>query len=70
MCLFCTAIPAAAAVGANLNAKQIAARQAVEQEGIEPPPEKPIIKATAGIIFLLAIGSLVSHAIISPIWKI
>jgi len=70
MCLFCAAIPATAAIGVNLNAKQKATRQAAENEGVEPPAEKPIMKATAGIIFLLTVGSLVSHTIISPIWKI
>jgi len=70
MCIFCAAVPATAAVGANLNAKQRATRQAAEKEGVEPPAEKPIAKATVGVIILLTVSSVVYHTIISPIWKI
>jgi len=70
MCIFCAAIPATAAVGANLNAKQKATRRAAEDAGIELPKEKPIAKATVGAILLLGVASAVFHTILSPLWKI
>ncbi len=70
MCVFCAAIPAAAAVGANLNAKQKTARQAAEKEGIEPRKEKPIAKATLGAVVLLTVCSVIYHLVLAPILRI
>ena len=54
MCMFCAAIPATAAVGAKLNADQLHKEEA---------RRLPIPKITALLIGLLAIGSLVYHAL-------
>ena len=52
MCMFCAAIPAAAAVGAKMNADQL--RKAAT-------PHLPIPKITAGVISLLVICSVAYH---------
>ena len=59
MCMFCAAIPATAAIGAKLNADQRA--HANELQDDEKPVLRPIKTATAGIIVLLAIGSIWYH---------
>ena len=55
MCIFCSAIPAAAAVGAKLNADE---RQKPEEQ------RKPIGKLTVLVIALLAMASAVYHTMI------
>jgi hypothetical protein len=60
MCMFCAAIPAAAAVGANLNAKQRAEIRQAEESGGDVR-QKPVKAITAGVIVLLVIGSAVYH---------
>ena len=70
MCIFCAAVPATAAIGANLNAKQKAARLAAEEEGTTLPAEKPIVRMTMGTILLLVTASVVYHAILSPLLRI
>lgn len=54
MCMICAAIPATAAVGARLNAKQL-----------EKPIEtrKPIAKITGSMIALLLAVSFIYHTI-------
>ena len=54
MCMFCAAIPAAAAVGAKLNAEQIHKPQA---------ERLPISKLTGLLIGLLAVGSAIYHTL-------
>ncbi len=66
MCMFCAAVPAATAVGTNLNVKQKTAHQKAEEEGKTPPPEKPIAKMTAGVVTLLLICSAVYHLYLLP----
>lgn len=68
MCIFCAAIPATAAIGTNLNAKQKATRQAAEKGGVATPADKPIAKITVGALVFLAICSVTYHTIIAPIW--
>ncbi len=58
MCMFCAAIPAAAAVGAKLNADQ---KNALAQQKIDAP--KPIVAMTTGVIILLAVGSVTYHTL-------
>lgn len=70
MCIFCAAVPATAAVGANLNARQKATCREAAEAGNELPKEKPIAKATVGAILLLGVASVVYHTILSPLWKI
>jgi hypothetical protein len=54
MCMFCASIPAAAALGAKLNADQLSR-----------PEEKrrPIAKITGFFIALLALASLIYHTL-------
>jgi hypothetical protein len=54
MCMFCAAIPAAAAVGAKLNADQLHKEEA---------QRLPIPKITAIFIALLAMGSAIYHTL-------
>jgi hypothetical protein len=54
MCVFCAAIPAAAAVGAKLNADQLHKDES---------QRLPIPKITAILIGLLAIGSAIYHTL-------
>jgi hypothetical protein len=61
MCVFCTAIPVAATTGVALNSKQLQAKAV----GAEKPDSKPIMPITAGVIFLLLIGSAAYHTLTS-----
>lgn len=54
MCMFCAAIPAAAAVGAKLNANQL------HKERSE---RLPIPKLTALVVGLLLAGSVIYHTL-------
>lgn len=55
MCMICAAIPATAAVGANLNARQLG--KPVEQR-------KPIPKITMIVITLLLAASAIYHTLL------
>jgi len=61
MCMFCAAIPAAAAVGAKLNAKQQAQVHEAQADDSEVQT-RPIKTLTAGAIVLLAACSVVYHS--------
>ncbi len=63
MCVFCAAIPVAATTGIHLNGKQLQAKQQAQTAGVDEPPAKPIIKITAGVVFLLLIGSVTYHTL-------
>ena len=63
MCVFCAAIPVAAATGVALNNKQLHARQQAEAAGAQGPQPRPIMKITGGIVFLLLIGSVTYHTL-------
>ncbi|MGZ9165060.1 MAG: hypothetical protein ACXW4M_03060 [Anaerolineales bacterium] len=54
MCIICAAIPATAAVGAKLNADQLA--KPMESR-------KPISKITGGLIAMLVITSAIYHTL-------
>lgn len=55
MCMICAAIPATAAVGAKLNADQLA----------KPEEErKPVGKITGIVVALLVAGSVIYHTVI------
>ena len=60
MCMFCAAIPATAAVGAKLNTKQQASASEPHSGGADIH-SRPIKAITAGLIVLLAIGSVWYH---------
>jgi len=70
MCIFCAAIPAAAAAGAKLNVNQIEARKRAGTEGAQPPAERPIAKVTLGVMGLLLVSSVVYHTVVAPAWKV
>ncbi len=63
MCIFCAAIPVAATTGVALNGKQLQARRAAEAAGAEKPEQKPVMQITAGVVFLLLIGSVTYHTL-------
>ncbi len=63
MCIFCAAIPVAATTGVTLNSKQLQAKREAEAAGDEKPGTKPIMQITAGVIFLLLIGSVTYHTL-------
>ena len=58
MCMFCAAIPIAAATGAKLNADQKRDQAAGK---IERP--KPIAVITGGAVVLLLVGSMTYHTL-------
>lgn len=58
MCMFCASIPAAAAVGAKLNADQ---KTAFAQGKIKKP--RPIAAITTGVVVLLLAGSVTYHTL-------
>lgn len=63
MCMFCAAMPVAAATGVRLNGKQDAARREAEAAGVENPSTAPIMRYTAGVLVLLLIGSVTYHTL-------
>lgn len=63
MCMFCAAIPVAAATGVTVNGKQIEAKRRAPAAGVERPQVKPILPITAGVIVLLMIGSVTYHTL-------
>jgi hypothetical protein len=54
MCVICAAIPAAAAIGAKLNADQIRKEESLRL---------PVSKVTAIVIGLLMVGSAIYHTL-------
>ena len=54
MCVICAAIPAAAAIGAKLNADQIHKEESLRL---------PVSKVTAIVIGLLMVGSAIYHTL-------
>ncbi len=64
MCVFCAAIPVAAATGAHFNTKQQQAKRAAQAAGVERPAVKPIMQITGGVVFLLLVGSVTYHTVL------
>ena len=64
MCVFCAAIPATLAVGANLNAKQLREQREAEECGETLPEKKqmPVGKVTMIAVATLAAASVVVHS--------
>ncbi len=58
MCIFCAPITVAATTGVALNGKQVEAKRQAQAAGIEDPSLKPVMVITAGVVFLLFIGSV------------
>lgn len=61
MCMFCAAVPATLAVGANLNAKQLRERREADERGEAVPEKKQI---PVGKITVLAAGALVAASVV------
>jgi len=59
--MFCAAIPATLAVGANLNAKQIRERREAEKRGETTPEKKQI---PVGKMTVIAAGALVAASVV------
>jgi hypothetical protein len=61
MCMFCAAIPATLAVGANLNAKQIRERRKAGERGERLAEKKQV---PVGKITVIAAGALVAASVV------
>ncbi|MGB8213306.1 MAG: hypothetical protein WCE68_07080 [Anaerolineales bacterium] len=65
MCMFCAAIPLAAATGTSLDNKQ---RKNTLLQGCTPKRIRPFVALTAIVIFLLVIGSAIVHLRYYQLW--
>ena len=63
MCMFCAAIPAAAAIGVTIDNKQAQGLRRPHNLADQPARPRPILKMTACIIALLLVASFTYHAI-------
>jgi hypothetical protein len=63
MCVFCAAIPVAAATGAAVNRKQVDAVKEAQAAGVEDPQTRPIAKVTGGVVLLLLACSITYHTL-------
>lgn len=61
MCVFCAAVPATLAVGANFNAKQVRKRHEAEERGDELPEKGQV---PVGKITLIVAGALVAASVV------
>lgn len=59
MCMFCAAIPTAAATGVALDSRQRKSRQ---EKGLPPQRVRPFAALTALTLLILALGSAVFHS--------
>ncbi|MFZ5819009.1 MAG: hypothetical protein ACOYYJ_03820 [Chloroflexota bacterium] len=62
MCMFCAAMPAAIAVGANLQAKQNQERREAEERGQEPRRQVPAMAWIGVVLAALAFVSVLYHS--------
>lgn len=66
MCMFCAAIPATLAVGANVQRQQRQNQKTAELSGESPTrPNIPAAPVTALVVIGLAAGSLIYHSTLS-----
>jgi hypothetical protein len=65
MCMFCAAVPVAAATGTALDNKQ---RKAAQAQGRLPSHLRPVIVLTMIVIFLLLVGSVIVHTRYPRFW--
>jgi hypothetical protein len=63
MCMFCAAIPTAASMGVVVTSRQRTADKLALADG-KPIPRRRVARGpvTAGVVALLAVGSIVYHA--------
>ncbi len=62
MCMFCAAMPAAIAVGTNLQARQNQERRNAEECGQEPKRQVPAMASTGVILVALVLASTLYHS--------
>ncbi|GAB4505737.1 MAG: hypothetical protein Fur0043_27350 [Anaerolineales bacterium] len=62
MCMFCAAMPATIAVGANLQAKQRQERREAEECGQEPRRQIPAMTWTGFVLVALMFVSIIYHS--------
>ena len=65
MCMFCAAVPVAAATGTSLDSKQ---RKNSLAKGHTPKRIRPFVLLTMIVIFLLIVGSVLVHTRFSRLW--
>jgi len=65
MCVFCAAVPVAAATGTSLDNKQ---RKNTQAQGRIPKRIRPFMALTIIVIFLLVIGSAIVHLRYYQLW--
>jgi hypothetical protein len=58
MCMFCAAVPVAAATGTSLDNKQ---RKQAQAQGTTPKRLRPYKIMTLIVIFMLVVGSVIIH---------
>ncbi len=62
MCMFCAAMPATIAVGANLQAKQRREQREAEARGQEARRQIPVMTWMAVVLVTLALASALYHS--------
>lgn len=62
MCMFCAAMPATIAVGANLQAKQRQEQREAEECGQEPRQQIPAMAWSGVVLVVLAFVSVLYHS--------
>jgi len=65
MCVFCAAVPVAAATGAALDNKQ---RRNAQTQGRTSKFIRPFVLLTMIVIFLLIVGSVLVHTWYNRLW--
>ena len=65
MCMFCTAVPVAAATGTSLDNKQ---RKYTQAQGTTPKRLRPYKVLTIIVLFLLVVGSVIVHTRYGWLW--
>ncbi len=65
MCMFCVAVPVAAATGSSLDHKQ---RKNAEMRGLTSKRIRPYVLLTTIVVFLLVVGSVIVHTRYGWLW--
>lgn len=66
MCVFCTAIPATAAVGVTLDTKRRNQNKEAIRNGEQPKKDLPIKTITAVTVGTMVVASVITHRFIAP----
>jgi hypothetical protein len=65
MCMFCAAVPVAAATGTALDNKQ---RKKAQMQGTTPKRVRAYVILTIVVLFLLVVGSVIVHTRYGWFW--